>query len=461
MADLAVLGAGPAGLGAAYRAARRGFEVMVLERAERVGGLAASFEVAGVRVDHGSHRLHPSIEPRIMGELTSLLGDDLQRRRRNGRIRLGGRWLAFPLRAPDLAARMPRGLALGAAWDAAWAWARRPRADTFAEVLRTGLGPTMCRRFYFPYARKLWGLEPEQLSGEQARRRVSAASPTAMLRRVITSASDDQAGVFYYPRRGYGQLAERLAEAAVAAGVDLRLGTAVRGVRPGAHGVEIATDHGAWQAGAAWSTLPLTALCTLVDPPPPAEVRAAVDGLEYRAMLLVYVVLEAPRHTRFDAHYLPEGWTPVTRISEPKNYRDATGTDPADVTVLCAEIPCDRGDAVWQLDDAAAGELVCDALARSGLPQPPVAGVAVRRLARAYPIYRVGVEQRFAAADAWIAQQPNLLTFGRQGLFAHDNAHHALAMAWGAADALGDDGRVDAASWARARQRFAEHVVED
>lgn len=460
MADLAVLGAGPAGLGAAYRAARRGFDVVVLERAGHVGGLAASFEVAGVRVDHGSHRLHPATDPEIMAELSGLLGDDLQRRRRNGRIRLGGRWLAFPLRAGDLAAHMPRGLALGAAGDAALSWARRPRADTFAEVLRAGLGPTVCKRFYFPYARKLWGLAPEQLSGEQARRRVSAGSPAAMLRRV-RSGGDGEAGVFYYPRRGYGQLWERLAEAAVDAGADLRLGTNVAGVRPGADGVEIVTDDGAWRAGTAWSTLPLTALARLLDPPPPAEVADAAGGLRHRAMLLVYLILDTGRHTGFDAHYLPEGWTPVTRISEPKNYRDGSGSDPDDVTVLCAEIPCDRGDAVWQLGDAAAGELVGDALARARLPRPPVAGVEVRRLAQAYPIYRAGVEERFAAVDAWVGEQPNLLTFGRQGLFAHDNAHHALAMAWAAADALADDGRIDAAGWARARRRFAEHVVED
>ena len=51
--------------------------------------------------------------------------------------------------------------------------------------------------------------------------------------------------------------------------------------------------------------------------------------------------------------------------------------------------------------------------------------------------------------------------FGRQGLFAHDNTHHALAMAWAAADAARPDGQVDAAAWSRARAAFAAHVVED
>ncbi|HEU4866392.1 MAG TPA: FAD/NAD(P)-binding protein, partial [Actinomycetota bacterium] len=99
---LSILGAGPAGLGAAYRAAQSGHEVTVLERSDRVGGLAGSFEVGGIRVDHGSHRLHPATEPHLMAELSRLLDGDLQQRQRHGRIYLEGRWIAFPLQAADL-----------------------------------------------------------------------------------------------------------------------------------------------------------------------------------------------------------------------------------------------------------------------------------------------------------------------------------------------------------------------
>jgi len=54
-----------------------------------------------------------------------------------------------------------------------------------------------------------------------------------------------------------------------------------------------------------------------------------------------------------------------------------------------------------------------------------------------------------------------LLTFGRQGLFAHDNTHHALFMAYSAADCLGPGGRFDRRRWQQYRQRFQGHVVED
>jgi len=119
--DLIILGAGPAGVGAAFRAAGAGRRVLVVERGQGPGGAAASFELDGIRVDHGSHRLHPTIPPRILDDLRGLLGDELQRRPRNGRIFLEGRWIRFPLRPADLARRLPPSFLLGAARDAATA----------------------------------------------------------------------------------------------------------------------------------------------------------------------------------------------------------------------------------------------------------------------------------------------------------------------------------------------------
>ena len=457
-ADVIILGGGPAGLGAAYRAARAGHAVVLLERSERVGGAAGSFTVAGQRVDHGSHRLHPSTDPRIVGDLSALLGDDLQRRTRNGRIRLADRWIAFPLKTGDLVRRLPPAFAAAAIRDTLTAPLRSSRADTFAEVVRAGLGPTMGKRFYYPYARKVWGVDPSELSGEQARRRVGANTPGKLLRRVVTARADDK-GWFWYPRGGFGAISERLADAAARHGADVRLSTPASRVDVLPDRVRVEADGGTLEAERVWSTLPVTVLSRIVRPNPPAAVTRAAQALSFRAMLLVYLVLPVDRYTRFDAHYLPGADTPVTRISEPKNYRD--GDDPAGQTVLCAEIPCNVGDERWSAGENALGALVVGTLAHVGLPAARPSDVVVRRLSHAYPIYRSGYERHFAALDAWAGGLERVLTFGRQGLFAHDNTHHALAMAYDAVSALGRDGTWDAGAWAAARARFADHVVED
>ena len=132
------MGAGPAGLVAALDAASAGHEVVVLEAADHVGGMAASIEVGGQRVDLGSHRLHPSTDPALLARLRGMLGDDLQVRLRHGRIALAGRWLAFPLRTGDLLRHLPPRLAVGAALDAAGSPRRRAHDDRLLER-QTGL----------------------------------------------------------------------------------------------------------------------------------------------------------------------------------------------------------------------------------------------------------------------------------------------------------------------------------
>ncbi len=114
------------------------------------------------------------------------------------------------------------------------------------------------------------------------------------------------------------------------------------------------------------------------------------------------------------------------------------------------------------MTDDELGGLVRAGLERAGLP--PVADlddVVTRRLSHAYPIYRHGYEQHFSLIDDWTQTVPRLLTFGRQGLFAHDNTHHALYMAYSAASCLGPDGTFDSERWAGFRQEFESHVVED
>lgn len=462
--ELVVLGAGPAGLAAAWRAARTGRSVVVLERGATVGGMAGSFSVAGVRVDHGSHRLHPATSPEVLADLRGLLGGDLQLRPRHGRLRIGSSWVGFPLRPPELLAALPRGLVARMAADAVCAPLRRRRDPpaSYADALRRGLGPALYEALYAPFAEKLWGVPGERVDAEQARRRVTADTPWKIAARVLRGArGSGQGRVFHYPRRGFGQLTEAVAQAATDAGARIEVRTEAVAVVPSADGVRVRTADGPEiDAAHVFSTVPLPVLGRLVSPGPPPDVLAAAAGLRFRAMVLVYLVLDRRPWTEFDAHYLPGAGTPVTRVSEPANYR-VSAEDPAEHTVLCAEVPCTVGDDVWSAGDGELGERVAADLARAGLPRPDPVEVVTRRLPHVYPVYDLGYADRLAGLDAWAGALPRVTTFGRLGLFAHDNTHHAFAMAYDAVDALRGDGARDGPSWAAARERFAAHVVED
>jgi protoporphyrinogen oxidase len=346
---------------------------------------------------------------------------------------------------------------------------RGGEGDTFASVLLANLGRTICRDFYFPYARKIWGRPPDELSAIQARRRVSAGSFTKLLKKLLAQVPGLRrpgTGRFFYPRRGFGQISEAYADAARAAGATLLLGWKAAALRyTEDHGgrwtvvTERDGEHRCLEADAVWSTIPITVLARLVAPPPPRPVLDATTQIDYRAMLLVYIELDVDRFTEYDAHYFPGADVAITRLSEPKNY--AAATEPRGRTTLCAELPCTPGDPRWQMSDEELATQVTDDLRRTGLPlhRPPVT-VRVKRLRHAYPIYRTGYEQPFGVLDQWADSLPRLLSYGRQGLFAHDNTHHALYMAYAAVDCLGDSG-FDQTRWRQYREVFATHVVED
>jgi protoporphyrinogen oxidase len=209
-----------------------------------------------------------------------------------------------------------------------------------------------------------------------------------------------------------------------------------------------------------WSSIPITVLTRCTHPQAPPEVLKSCDRIAYRSMVLIYLVLDQARFSGFDAHYFPEMDIPITRLSEPKNY--AAITEPAGRTVLCAELPCGKDDPYWDMPDAKLGEMVKAALARVGLPiASPVLGVTTRRLPQAYPIYARGYETDFECIDRWVDSLPGVLTLGRQGLFAHDNTHHTLAMAYAAVECLNEQGEFDRSRWQQYRKKFETHVVED
>ena len=104
-----------------------------------------------------------------------------------------------------------------------------------------------------------------------------------------------------------------------------------------------------------WSTLPVPGLVKGMTPSAPSDLLEVVEQLEYRAMLLIYLVLEQDQFTEFDAHYFPEKTIKISRLSEPKNY---SLIGPSGTTVICAELPCSVVDQVWQMIPDELGKVV-------------------------------------------------------------------------------------------------------
>lgn len=461
-----VLGGGPAGCGAIQqlRVRDRG-RATLIEQQEVLGGNAGSFEWQGIHVDYGSHRLHAACDPDVLDDVKRLLGDDLRHRVRHGRIRLRGKWLHFPLKVTDLLLNLDKRFALGVIRDILTGPLRPsvPESEDFAKVLTAALGPTITNVFYLPYGWKMWGQDPATLSGIQAKKRVSAGSVSGILKRLVKPPG---AGKFWYMRKGYGQISDVYAEEATEHGADIRFGSRVVELHPPADEgtpwrvvVERGGERETIEGDYVWSTIPITAIARAVQPAAPPEVLDAMEQIRYRSMVLVYLRLDVDQFTTTDAHYFPERHIAMTRLSEPKNYFGLP--TPEGRTVLCAELPCSREDDLWTLSDEELGQRVAEDMERAGLPLPvQPSAVMTRRLPYAYPIYQQGYEHPLRTLDGWSSSLPRFLSYGRQGLFAHDNTHHALFMAYKAVDCL-QDGDFDEELWRQYREIFKTHVVED
>jgi protoporphyrinogen oxidase len=285
---------------------------------------------------------------------------------------------------------------------------------------------------------------------------------------------------YLYPRRGFGQLCESLADAAVTAGARLRLGAMVERLDVGESDIAVrlgrsehhiaAAERGGWSGMDHWessgwlrtkhvfSTLPLPLLARMTSPGAPYEAVEASGNLRFRAIVLVYAVHRGGRWTKHDVHYLPAANTPVSRISEPANHR-INPEDPDDRSVVCFELPCDIGDDIWNAADDELTEVVQEAARRTGLPPLSLEWLQVKRLRNVYPVYQRGYREHLSVLEDWVDTLGNVTTFGRHGLFTPDNTHHAMVMGYEAADALGN-GKFDKDHWSAARDRFAQHIAE-
>jgi len=479
---IAILGGGPAGLALArmiLRDHKSEIDLWVLEKRDYVGGLAASFDYKGLIFDFGSHRLHPATNPTILKDMKALLGQDLLDRPRNGRIRLFNKFVKFPLDPFNLALNLPSSFVAGILYDGVSKRFRRQptNLDSFAEFLLHGLGATVCHNFYFPYARKLWGIDPEKISVEQAERRVSANNFGKIFKKLLSKlpgVSKSKSGRFFYPRKGFGQISEVLASEIRKMDGHILLSSSVNRIfRDDAGKLAVIfrqdpSDHQPVGGDVeqidhldfVFSTIPINNLIEYLQPSPPESILSALKEINYRAMVLFYFILKANQFTPFDAHYFPGPDEIFSRLSENKNYYNSR--KPEDMTGICMEIPCAVGDAVWSSSDDKLERQILQQLARAQLPiTAEIEASFSRRLENVYPIYNIGYEQDYKMASDYLISWPDIISLGRQGLFMHNNTHHSMEMAYRAAECLKPGFIWDHQRWQGYLKEFATFTVED
>ena len=470
MKRVIILGAGVTGLAAADRLLELGgCAVTVVDAEPVVGGLAATVVRDGIATDLGPHRIHTEL-PEVEALLADLIADRLLRVRRSSRMRLGGRWISYPLRAGEVLKKLGVGTVLrfGASLAAARACAAftRKAPATFEDAMRRAFGAAAYRAIFQPYARKVWRTEPSRLSAEIARVRLPKQELSAAFGRVLRGGPFRGGGPlreFLYVRGGIGRMCERLAERIQKRGGQILLQSRVVELQSGPKGIAAARVRRPdtsvpLDADAVVSTIPLPVLGAML-PGGDAEARAALAGLEYLSIILVVLVAAKDRIGPDHWLYFPHKPPLPTRACEPKNFDSSLA--PPGRSALCCELTARRDEPLWNVADDDLADRVAREMAATGLFA--ASDIVLRFVIRkdwAYPIYHGGFEKTLAALWPFLSRFPNLVSVGRQGLFNHNNIDHSLLMGRRAAEAIATKDN-PAREWYESLAQFARFRIWD
>ena len=430
--SITVLGAGPAGLATGFYARRQGLDVQLLEAGSTVGGNARTLQLGPFRYDTGAHRFHDK-NPAITADVQALLGNDLRQVDAPSQICWQGRRIDFPLAPYDLLRKLPFSLLTRIAREQL-AIPRSAGADAehFQAMALQSYGPTLARHFLLNYTEKLWGADARRLSPRVAGDRLEGLDLTTFFLEAfggMRTKTRHLDGSFYYPRHGYGQIAEATADAL---GRDhIRTDARITAVEHRAGRIDrlVVNDEETVDVETVVSTVPLTRFVDLIDPPPPEEIRRLADSMRFRHLRLAVLALDRPPLTPNASLYFPDRSIPFTRLYEPTNR--SPDMAPEGQTVVVLELPCHRGDDAWSLSGRALTDKAKRLLIQQGLLDEHDAVVATddHAVPFAYPILEVGSEAKAERLQAYLSQFQNLHLLGRGAQFHYTHVHNLYARA--------------------------------
>lgn len=446
--DVAIIGAGPAGLTAAYLLSKESRSVTVIERDPvYVGGISRTVEHEGFRFDIGGHRFF-SKSKQVVDLWNEILPDDFIERPRMSRIYYEGRFYSYPLRAFEALRNL--GLWRSTLCMASFAKAKlfpNKAPDSFEDWTINQFGAKLFGIFFKTYTEKVWGMPCNEISADWAAQRIKGLSLGAAvldgLKRSLklNKRPNDGMGVktllesFRYPRRGPGMMWEAARDKVEAAGNRVLMGQGMH--RLSWNPVEklwhlVAVDAAGRQtlirARDVISSAPMRELAARLHPLPACAAEAF--DLKYRDFLTVALKIRAP-------DLFPDNWIyihdPKVKVGRIQNFRSWSPEMVPDPALACVglEYFCFEGDGLWETADADLIALATTEMAALGLCDPAtVEGGFVVRQEKAYPIYdaayRANVETMRAELEA---DYPTLHLVGRNGMHRYNNQDHAMMTA--------------------------------
>ncbi|MBL8241077.1 MAG: NAD(P)/FAD-dependent oxidoreductase [Bryobacterales bacterium] len=430
-----ILGAGPAGLTAAYELSKHGVSSTVLEKDSTVGGISRTAEYKGYLFDIGGHRFFTKVAA-VERMWREVLSQDFLSRPRLSRIFYQRKFFQYPLQPMN--ALFGLGLVESARCALSCLWARlspiRPETS-FEAWVSNRFGRRLFKIFFESYTEKVWGIPCKKISAEWAAQRIKGLSLFSLVKNSLLPSKSGTSiktliHEFHYPRKGPGMMWQRTRELVEQSGGAVHLDSQVEKIfwTPGrVTAVQAAGRR--FPADYFISSLPIRELIQKLDPPAPPALRAAAADFNYRDFLTVALIVNKPDLFPDNWIYIHEPGVKVGRIQNFKNWSPEMVPDP-ETSCLGLEYFCFEGDGLWNMSDADLVSLGRAELASLGLARAEdIVDGCVVRMTKAYPVYDEHYLRGIAALQAFLAETPNLQVAGRNGMHRYNNQDHSMLTA--------------------------------
>ncbi|CAN5765771.1 NAD(P)/FAD-dependent oxidoreductase [soil metagenome] len=437
--DVVVIGAGPAGLTAAYQLHKHDVSSTVLEADDVVGGISRSPERDGWRFDIGGHRFFTKVKEveDLWHEI--LPAEDFLLRPRKSRIFYNGKFFDYPLKASNALKNLGPIEAVRCVGSYAWARARPPKDQTNYEGwLVARFGWRLYATFFKTYTEKVWGVPVSSMPADWAAQRIKELSlGKAIVNALLPKRNQKNIASlieeFQYHKYGPGMMWEVCRDKVLAQGSTIEMETKV---------TRIGHDHGravgvtavgpdgverTFPAGHVISSMPISQLLQAMDPPVPAEVSRAADGLAFRDFLTVALVVPEDEVPWTDNWiYVHDPAVEVGRIQNFGSWSPYLVKEGRNVLGL--EYFVFEGDRMWTSADEDLIEQGKRELKALGLVEPShVEAGYVVRMPKAYPTYDEHYQANVRVLRDWLERHaPNVHPVGRNGMFRYNNQDHSM-----------------------------------
>jgi protoporphyrinogen oxidase len=437
--SVVIIGAGPAGLTAAYELAKNQVPAVVLEADKMVGGIARTVNYKGYLFDIGGHRFFTKWTE-VQGLWKEILGSKFMRRPRLSRIYYRGKFFYYPLRPLNALLGLGPVESVRILLSYAHSWlSPHHREENLEQWVSNRFGKRLYEIFFKTYTEKVWGIPCTEIRAEWAAQRIKGLSLTAAVRNALFKPKKPHVKTlideFEYPERGPGQMWEMLTERLRERGYPvLTERPVVRICHLEGKVTEVLTrgpDGEMRYPGTHFiSSMPIRELINALDPAPPREVADAANKLHYRDFLIVALIVNRKELAPDNWIYIHEPGVKVGRIQNFKNWSPFMVPDP-NKTCLGMEYFVFENDELWSSPDDKLIELARWELAQLGLARPEeiIEGTVVR-MPKAYPMYDNGWYQQVETIRQYLqASLPNLQLVGRNGMHKYNNQDHSMMTA--------------------------------